>query len=315
MAIWKKVITSGSAAQLSSLTLDTDLGVLHGGTGLSATSASAVLLGTSATTFTLEGTNGTGQVLRTLHARGVFMSGSFSGSFFGDGSGLTGVSSAPIFKLSGSNTGVDFNAAVDTLSFTTASVHGFNLSLSTNGTIKTITLGTPQDLRTTSRPTFAGITGGQITGSSLELTALPTGVDNTVLVIDTAGNVLTDEIDPRDWGTSLIDGAGSGTRVAYFSDADSLTSDANFTFGSSTLTVNGSTFGQNVVIAGDLTVNGTTTNLNVTNANVEDRFILLNSGSATGDGGIIVQTETTFSGSACGWDDSAQRGGFQFNTP
>ena len=43
----------------------------------------------------------------------------------------------------------------------------------------------------------------------------------------------------------------------------------------------------NVVIAGNLTVQGTRTELNVANLNVEDQFILLNSGSTSGDSGII----------------------------
>jgi len=42
-----------------------------------------------------------------------------------------------------------------------------------------------------------------------------------------------------------------------------------------------------VTIAGNLTVAGTRTELNVANLNVEDQFILLNSGSTSGDSGII----------------------------
>jgi hypothetical protein len=43
----------------------------------------------------------------------------------------------------------------------------------------------------------------------------------------------------------------------------------------------------NVDILGNLSVYGTTTELQVTNLNVEDQFILLNSGSAGADTGII----------------------------
>ena len=64
-------------------------------------------------------------------------------------------------------------------------------------------------------------------------------------------------------------------------------------------------------ITGDLTVEGNTVNAQVSNLNVEDRFILLNSGSAAGDAGIIAQTETAFSGSAFAYDDSESRWGFQ----
>tara|TARA_B100000683_G_scaffold276750_1_gene331944 strand:- start:221 stop:1318 length:1098 start_codon:yes stop_codon:yes gene_type:complete len=40
-------------------------------------------------------------------------------------------------------------------------------------------------------------------------------------------------------GGGTVDGSGASTRVAYWSDADTLASDANFTFSNSTLNVNG----------------------------------------------------------------------------
>ena len=52
----------------------------------------------------------------------------------------------------------------------------------------------------------------------------------------------------------------------------------------------------------------------VANLNIEDRFILLNSGSAAGDGGLVVQTEADFSGVVLGYDDSESRWGFQQGT-
>ena len=45
MATWQKVITSGSAAALSSVTLDTDLEVAHGGTGASTFTDGGILFG------------------------------------------------------------------------------------------------------------------------------------------------------------------------------------------------------------------------------------------------------------------------------
>lgn len=315
MASWYKVITSGSNAQLNSLTMSVALTPANGGLGLNASSASGVPLGTGTNGYTLEGTNGTGQVLRTLHARGVFMSGSFSGSFFGDGSGLSGVSSAPTFKLSGSAAGVDFDASTDTLAFVTASSHGFDLSMSFASTRKTIHLVTPQALRTTDNVTFNKlIATTTVTASNAQLTSIPAGLDNSVVVVDSSGNLLTDEIDPRVWGTTLIDGSGAATRLAIFSDADTVATDAALTFAANVLTVNGSTFGQDVTIAGDLTVLGTTIQLQITNLNIEDRFIYLNSGSSTGDGGIVISSGSAGNGVAFGWDDSAARWGIQQQT-
>lgn len=56
-------------------------------------------------------------------------------------------------------------------------------------------------------------------------------------------------------------------------------------------------------VGGDLTVTGTVTSLQTTNLNVADQFILLNSGSAAADAGLVVNG----AGSALGWDQSAGR--------
>lgn len=69
----------------------------------------------------------------------------------------------------------------------------------------------------------------------------------------------------------------------------------------------------NVVISGDLTVNGTTTYINTQNLYVEDPFILLASGSATaGDGGIVIDRGSDSDANiAFGYDAGTDRWGFQ----
>lgn len=76
MAQWKKVIVSGSSANLADLQVDSlSSGVVTGASGNLTTTA----------------INGSGNILATTGATGVVLSGSFSGSYIGDGSGLTGV--------------------------------------------------------------------------------------------------------------------------------------------------------------------------------------------------------------------------------
>ena len=310
MASWKKIIISGSNAELNSLSLSSALTPANGGLGLTAASVSGVPVGSGTNSYSIVGSNGSGQILRN-YAIGVVVSGSFSGSFYGDGSNLTGVSSAPTFKLSGSTAGTDFNAATDTLYFTTASSHGFDMSMSFSGTRKTMSLVTPQPLRTTDIVTFAGVNGGSISGSRLNLSAMGGGTGNKVVVVDANNFLVSQSIDSRVWGTSLIDGSGASTRLAIFSDADTVSSDSNLTYTANVLTVNGSTFGQNVTIAGDLTVLGNVVQLQITNLNIEDRFVYINSGSSTGDGGFIVSTGSAGNGVAFGFDDSQARWGIQ----
>ena len=124
-----------------------------------------------------------------------------------------------------------------------------------------------------------------ITGSGLQLTAVPAGTDNTVLVLNAAGGVVSDEIDPRVWGSTLVDGSELATNyITFASDSDTITGASDFTYTSGTKTLSVT----NATITGDLVVQGTTTELQVTNLSVEDQFILLGSGSGEGaDKGII----------------------------
>ena len=85
------------------------------------------------------------------------------------------------------------------------------------GTCTAVDLG----LASGDAPTFAG----------LELTSVSTGTDNTVLVLD-GQSVVTDEIDSRVWGSSLVDGSGTANKVTLWSDGNTIgnsniTQDAN----------------------------------------------------------------------------------------
>ena len=71
------------------------------------------------------------------------------------------------------------------------------------------------------------------------------------------------------------------------------------------------TFAGGVTIEGNLTVQGSQTIVSSSNLLVEDKFILLNSGSNAGDGGLVVQNGSDNQGAAFVFDDSADRWGFQ----
>ena len=63
-----------------------------------------------------------------------------------------------------------------------------------------------------------------------------------------------------------------------------------------------------LTLTGDLSVAGTVTNINTADLNIEDKFILLNSGSSSGNSGIIAQNSATNGlGSALYFDDTANR--------
>lgn len=93
---------------------------------------------------------------------------------------------------------------------------------------------------------------------------------------------------------------GSNLATAFNTDLG-----GDFTIGNQSS--DSATFSGDVFVTGNLTTSGTQSAQNVTNLVIEDKFILLNSGSASGDGGIVVQTHSGYSGSAFFYDDSSSR--------
>lgn len=78
-------------------------------------------------------------------------------------------------------------------------------------------------------------------GGVTTLNGVSAGVDNTVLVLDSSNNIVSDEIDSRVWGSSLVDGSGTNTHVGYWTSSSTLASSANFTWDGTLLFVNGGT--------------------------------------------------------------------------
>ena len=115
----------------------------------------------------------------------------------------------------------------------------------------------------------------------------------------------------------------SSFTIAGTSGTDSFTTGGTLTFAGTTNEiettvtddqirigiVTNPTLSGDVTITGDLTVTGDTIEQRVTNLNVEDKFILLNSGSAASDAGIVINGQ----GAAFGWDESENRFALDFS--
>ena len=122
------------------------------------------------------------------------------------------------------------------------------------------------------------------------VTIASNAVEGSMLNSNVAGNGLdytSNElrVDVSDFMTN-----GANNRVLTATGADGQNAEANLTFDGSTLALTGAmTVSSNLTVSGDLTVTGDTIEQQVTNLNVEDKFILLNSGSstATDESGII----------------------------
>ena len=128
---------------------------------------------------------------------------------------------------------------------------------------------------------------------------LNTTISNLSSTLNVVGNSGTDSVNLKDDSLSIVGTAGEiSTTVTNNQIAVGIVDNATLT--------------GNVTITGNLNVTGDTIQAQVANLNVEDRFILLNSGSATGDAGIIFggSDGVVNVGSGIFWDSPSNVFGF-----
>jgi hypothetical protein len=296
MAEWKKVIVSGSTANLANVQVD----------GLTANQV--VIGGGTAGNLTTTAINGTGNIVATTGASGLSHSGSFSGSFQGDGSGLTGVSALfpttaktdltstdQFFINDGVNKYVTYGNLLTDLAGTNLTVEGTDsLTLASQISVTGVTasfLGNLTGTASYATQATSAYTASYVLNAvtaSYVLNAVSASLADTVSSI---ANNVTNNVDNR-----VLTATGGG----------SINGEGNLTFDGTTLTVTG-----NEVVTGNLTVQGTASFQHTSNLEVADRFILLASGSnAGGDGGIVIQMGIQNEGQLFGYENSINRWGF-----
>ena len=149
MATWKKVIVSGSVADLSALSLDTALPVASGGTGASTLTDGGVLLGSGTGAVTALGQATNGQlVIGSTGADPVL--GTLTG-----GANITVTNSAGGISIAASGLG---SGTVQSVS-ATGTENGITLSSDGDSVNPTITLG----------GALAGVTNSQLSNSSVTI--------------------------------------------------------------------------------------------------------------------------------------------------
>ena len=132
--------------------------------------------------------------------------------------------------------------------------------------------------------------------------AMTIQANSVALATDTTG----DYVQNITAGTGISStGATSGENIAHTLNVD-LSSLSTHTIGASSSTI---TMGDKVIITGDLEIRGSQVAVSSSNLVVADQFALFNSGSTSGDGGIVVQTGASGVGTALAYDDSAVRWG------
>ena len=245
---------------------------------------------------------------------GSRVTGSFSGSFVGDGTNLdlssnstigsemfktisvagqdnvVAESNADTLTLVGS-TGITITttAASDTVTLTAASIPNSALS---NSTISGVALGSNLNDLTVDDTTINLNSGTTFNGSAARtISAKTAAISDGGTGLATADQIHT-----------FYTAGGSNLATALNTDLG-----GDFTIGNQSSDT--ATFSGGVVVTGNLDVNGTLTTINSTNLAVTDKFIIAASGSSSGDGGLIIETNGAGSGTAFGYDDSAKRWG------
>lgn len=373
MATWKKVIVSGSSAELASLRVaDLTEGKLviagvngelensvfdYDGTTLDLTAATTI----SGSSFVGTSFSGDGSGLSNITAVGLDID-----TFGQDHSGLTLADSdkiafskggqegrirlddvlkhsyAKISNASGTEVTIDSTGKAEVnIAFASAVTEGTLTNIvSTAGTGNATSYQVDVDLTEAPAGSIAagdniifldgGASGTHAKGSINDIATLFAGTgltatagviavdygstantaaegDTTIEYTATAGELTVDA------GSSITLGAGG---TVTYGLADTITGDRTFQDDITIqktldVTLDG-TFGQNVVIQGDLTVNGTTTSVNTTTLDVEDRYILINSGSSTSssDSGIVFGGTNGVAQEGAGliWDASYNTG-------
>lgn len=288
MPTWKKVIVSGSAAEL-----------------LNVTSSNGLLVGTN-------------QQIGTTQAT-TFLTGSFTGSFKGDGTNLTGVTATAVFPTAGigilspsTNVFVNggSNASASVAQFNSSSWTGISgdITVNTSGvaTLKSGIISASNQVFTAS--VVSGVSSLQLTGASTSLTGSFTGsfagahtgtFPYASLTGTPSGIVSASTLSSNSQGTVTSSINGVATNV----DLQLKTTNTP-TFAGLTTTGNVS-IGGNLSVAG--VISGSVTYISASNVAITDQFILLASGSTGNiDGGIIVQNAAN-AGEALFWDSPAAR--------
>jgi hypothetical protein len=315
MANWKKVIVSGSSAQLAQLSVDTSVNITGSLSAASTVKLTGLTNASQATIVSIDAATGqlyyqgTGSFTANSASyastasfaqsgNGAF-SGSFSGSFQGDGGGLTNVPASGIVGLqlnqigSGSVTASiapDLGFRVNTNSQITGSLI-VSSNINTAGNV--VSTGAASQLTGSFTGSFAGTFEG-----TTNLPDLTQGAGITAFTYDGATTA-----------TVAVSGASAlsaNTVTKWSGDAfvnSSITDSTNVTINNAGgvlvqqggLYVTGSsTFHDNLFVEGNLTVAGTASFQHSDNLAIADQFILLNSGSTTfQDSGFVINTGNT----------------------
>jgi len=308
MASWKKVIVSGSQASQLSFA---GTGILSGSGAITAVTDTATIDLTfaagSLSGFVRSGSIDQGQLAsnsviaakiannavttdKILNANVTNEKLANSAITIGSTSTALGATSTTLAGLT-SVTSTTFVGALTGNASTATSASYANLTnVSGDVTITAAGVATiANNAVTTAKILNANVTNEKLANSAITIAGTSTSLGGSITkaTILSTTNVVSSSAEGDGQGQIKLNGVNVNTNNLGTNDSPTFT---------------------NLTLTGNLAVNGTVTTINTDNLNIEDKFILLNSGSAAADGGIVING----AGSAIGWDQSEGRFALDF---
>ena len=335
---WKKVLVSGSQAELNQLTVDNTV------TANSFTGAGANITGV---------VHNAGEIASEISGSFTALSSSIATRFDGLTSDYTELTNIPAGIISSS-------AQIDANLFNIDGLHSGSTQVVASLVNQTVNFGTGEVSASAFKGDGSGLTNIDVSqnatvtstftnqtsvavnhnfGTKNVLVQVYNAADEMIIpatVVSSTANRSTITFDESTSGVIVVAKGGhivsgsvnalDGQNGAYYLDYDNFTNVPSGIVSASVLsspsqgTVRLATNGVNadvdtglqagdsptftdLTLTGNLTVQGTTTSIETANLLVEDKFILINSGSGAADGGIVVNG----AGAALGWDNSEGR--------
>ena len=299
MATWKKVVLSGSAAQLSSLSLGTALPATSGGTGFSSYTTGDLLYANSTTSLVKLGIGSNGQVLGLTGGIPAWTT---------DQTGtLNSITSATTGQLTVSSPTANSRA----LTIVTGAVADSGTALATGDQIHTFaTANFSNNQGTVTGVSATGTVNGMSLSSdgdsatpTLSLTGTLSGIANSAL----SNSAIT--IGSTSVSLGATQTAFSGLTGLNFTAADASIAAS---IGANTLTIGGAT--STVRIPGDFRVAGTASFTDAETLEISDKVILLSSGSVSANAGGFIVQQSNSGGQFFGYDNATSGGRFGFQS-
>lgn len=292
-ASWKKVIVSGSNAELNQITASGGINAVLPSAGQSNFVAYDSVTGQFSYAGTGSFTAATASFVTASNVYGPYGASSVLSASYAVSSSYSAKATQTVASLT-QGTGIT-SFTFDGSTAQTVAVSGAS-ALSSNAITKWTGTAFSNSSLTDNGTTITGATSLQLSGASSSLTGSFTGSFAGAFT-GTASYASQALSASYAASTNNIAGAIANNVNNYILTAQGtgvVNGESGLTFDGTLLTVTG-----NATITGDLTVAGTASFTNTDNLNIKDKFILINSGSAAlSDSGWITQYNAAGSGSA-----------------